>query len=677
MLTTIFVFLFFVSFAQKDECPKTKNKKALELYDQALDVLRDNDMAAIKLLKEAVKIAPKYVEAYYVLGDIYYNLPEKVRQKVMKTGNTSELSNIDSYMTQANRYFNMVIGLCPSYANYSSYFFIGEFYYGRNMYDKASELYQVFLDNTTEKGSLLERARKKNKQCKTYKELLQNPVPFNPKAVEGVSSKEDEYLPLISPDGDFIFYTRGYYKKGTNSYINSAFVEEFTVSEKLPKSEPGINKYNDGNPMSSPFNQAQDVVKQGAVSITIDNRFLYVTICKTERDYTNCDIYVSENIDGKWSALKNLGPNINSNESWESQPSISADGKTLFFASVRPDNIDFNMSNQSSDIWKSVQDEKGNWKKAENLGPTINTAGDEKSPFMHSDSQTLYFSSNGRTGVGDYDIYYSRVNNGRWTEPVNIGFPINSENEDLGFVVSTDGKTGYFTSNRLSGPGKRDIFSFDLYQEARPEKVFFAKGQLVDDKGADLQDAKIEIKNTKTSKVTEGMVDKKTGNYAIAVATEDDAELLMTVKKKDYTFTSKLIKPTEELVQEPVKIDFEVKPVAVGKTVELNDIYFATASALFDNSSIKILESFIEFLEENPTVKIEIRGHTDNEGNAETNMELSIKRAKAVHDFLILMGVEKHRLSYKGFGQTKPVASNDTPEGRSKNRRTEFLIIAK
>jgi len=678
-LLLVFVFSAAILPAQEEECPVTKNKKALGLFDQALVTLKTGkaetkERDAIKFLNEALEIAPKFYEAHYVLGDIFW---QKALKAQMST-DEMEANRMSGYFTRAKKSYLMVIGLCPSYMDYSSYNYLGEYFYGEDDYKKAAEYLKVFIEKNKGTQVKTDIAEKKYRQCIMYEDLLNNPVPFNPVPLKGVCSKEDEFLPLISPDGEYAFFTHRYYKTGMTTHVGGDFIEEFTFSQrKSPVGDPN-EEFLAGQPMPLPFNDFKSAGKQGAVTISIDNRELYVTMCQDTRDgYTNCDIYVSEFIDGEWSPLKNLGPNVNGVNSWESQPSISADGKVLYFASVRPGNIDFDTEVQNCDIWRSVRDETGKWGRAQNLGPTINTAGNEKSPFIHSDSQTLYFSSDGKKGIGGFDIYFSKQKEGRWSEPRNIGYPINSAEDDLGFIVSTDGKKAYFSSTKLEGTGGWDIYGFDLYEDARPKKVIFAKGQLLDDKGVELKDAKVEITSAKTSKVTEGMVDKKTGKYAIAVAAEPDEEFLMTVKKKDYTFTSQYIKPSEEKFDKPVKIDFEVKPIEPGKTVEIKDINFETASALFDRSSLIILDNFIKFLEENPKLKIEIRGHTDNEGDDATNLDLSIRRAKAVHDYLVLMGISLDRMQHKGFGETKPIASNETEEGRAKNRRTEFVIISK
>jgi len=322
----------------------------------------------------------------------------------------------------------------------------------------------------------------------------------------------------------------------------------------------------------------------------------------------------------------------------------------------------------------------GIWKPSVNIGDVINTTGNEKSPFIHSDSQTLYFSSDSHDGIGGYDIYYSKMNpDGTWSEPKNIGYPINTEGDEIGFIVSTFGNKAYFSSNKLQDSEGWDSYSFDLYEDARPKEVAIFKGDIKDEQGIPIEDAKLEVKEVKTNRITEGMVDKMTGKYAVALpVTKPEDEFIMTVKKKDYAFTSEYIKAKEIKKIEPVKVDFEVKPVEVGTTVKLNNIYFASSSAVFEKSSLVVLDNFLEYLNENPNIKLSIHGHTDNVGDDNSNQTLSEQRAKAVAEYLILMGLDNSRIvSTHGYGETKPVATNDTEEGRALNRRTEFVIEAK
>ncbi len=656
----------FRSFAQFDGefCNDIDDKKLIKSFQKGVQLLNDgkmNDAEVVfaKILDEE----PEFTEAWVASAEINYS----------KYKSTKDPKSQNNYYSRYVKCLESVAKQCPSYQDYEVCYTLGKIFLSHDKLDVAKGYLKTYIDNGKKGTKYYTDAESTYHYIEQYLNLIENPVPFEPVVVEGVSSAYDDYLPLISPDGSLALFTKAYMKKEVNSIYGDRFVEEFTVSKA--SDDKGL-VFSPGEPLPYPFNSGKN---QGAASISIDNKTMFITICEfVSRDYDNCDIYMSTRTSDGWSELKSLGPNINGVKTWESQPSISADGKTLYFASIRESNIGFDPDNPTSDIYYSTKDEKGNWTKARNLGPKINTPGNEKSPFIHSDSQTLYFSSDGHLGIGGYDIFFSKFRDSDWTTPVNIGYPINTKNNDLGFVVNTQGTKAYFASNKLNGKGGWDIYAIDLYKEARPEKVFLVKGQLVDDNGYSIGDAKLEVKNTRTEEVSEGVVDSETGQYAVAVTAKNEHDdFLMVVKKEDYSFTSTLIEPTEETFEKPIEVNFEVKPIETGKSVPINDIYYATASYEINSKSYAVLDEFAEFLKSNPSVKVEIRGHTDNIGSAQTNITLSNRRAQAVYDYLLSKGVPKANVSYKGYGPNMPIADNKTEAGRAKNRRTEFYILSK
>lgn len=657
---------FFRSYAQfnDDFCNDIDDKKLIKSFQKGVQLLNDGKMNEAEVIfAKIIDEEPEFTEAWVASSEINYS----------KYKSAKDPKSQNNYYSRYVKCLESVAKLCPSYQNYEVCYTLGKIFFSHDKLDVAKGYLKTYIDNGKKGTKYYTDAESTYHYIEQYLNLIENPVPFEPVIVEGVSSAYDDYLPLISPDGSLALFTKAYMKKEINSIYGDRFVEEFTVSKA--SDDKGLI-FSPGEPLPYPFNSGKN---QGAASISIDNKTLFITICEfVSRDYDNCDIYMSTRVGDGWSELKSLGPNINGVKTWESQPSISADGKTLYFASIRESNIGFDPDNPTSDIYYSTKDEKGNWTKAKNLGSKINTPGNEKSPFIHSDSQTLYFSSDGHLGIGGYDIFFSKFRDGDWTKPVNIGYPINTKNNDLGFVVNTQGTKAYFASNKLNGKGGWDIYAIDLYKEARPEKVFLVKGQLVDDNGYALSDAKLEVKNTRTEEVSEGVVDAETGHYAVAVtAKNENDDFLMVVKKEDYSFSSTLIEPTEETFEKPIEVNFEVKPIEAGKSVQINDIYYATASYEINQKSYAVLNEFAEFLKSNPTVKVEIRGHTDNIGSAQTNITLSNRRAQAVYDYLLSKGVPKANVSYKGYGPNMPIADNRTEAGRAKNRRTEFYILSK
>jgi outer membrane protein OmpA-like peptidoglycan-associated protein/ribosomal protein L24E len=397
---------------------------------------------------------------------------------------------------------------------------------------------------------------------------------------------------------------------------------------------------------------------------------MYFTICRQDGSNFNCDIYYSVFQKNEWGEIRSMGPGVNGPNSWDSQPSVSADGRTLYFASNRSGGLG------EIDIWKTTKNADGSWSAPENLGPGINTPGSEKSPFFHSDGQTLYFCSNGQMGFGGHDIFMSKLEEGgNWKTPRNLGYPINSEKDDLGFFVSTDGKTGYFASDKLKGEGGWDIYAFDLYKEARPERVFFFTGELKDENNNTVTDARVEIKNVKTKEITTIDVDSSTGKYVAVMAFNDDH--ILTVKQPGKAFTSQYLSTADSSLNKPKKVDLEVKEIKVGTPYKINNIQFSTNSYELTLQTINIVQELAVFLSENPGIRIAIHGHTDNVGDPKDNLLLSENRAKKVYGVLVDAGIDPSRLSSKGFGATKPVASNNTESGRALNRRTEFVITGK
>ncbi|HNP99222.1 MAG TPA: OmpA family protein, partial [Bacteroidia bacterium] len=321
--------------------------------------------------------------------------------------------------------------------------------------------------------------------------------------------------------------------------------------------------------------------------------------------------------------------------------------------------------------------EDGSWSKAIRLGSTINTNGNEKSPFLHSDSRSLYFSSDSLPGLGGYDIFMSKMDDkGHWGKPVNIGYPINTEADEVGFFVSTDGKTGYFASNKINnGAGGYDIYSFDLYPDVRPNKVYFQRGDMNGPRNEEIVKASIEIKDASTKQITKIDVDSVTGEYAFVV--NFDHDLLLSVKKEGYAFESQYISTRDTINEEPVKRDIELKKLEVGGQYTINDILFNTNSTDLNDTIKTVLDEFSDYMKLNPKLRVSLHGHTDNIGNPNDNMTLSENRAKAVFDYLVSRGIDKARMTYKGFGETKPIASNATESGKARNRRTVFVVTSK
>jgi len=652
---------FILNAQDENPCERIKNKKAIKLYDQAKTELKNrNKVKANQLLREAIEIESDFFDAYYLLGEMSYKRA-KADMESQNISNTGSAAAVKS----AKKYLRKSIELCPTYNPYA-YFYLGQIYFGADQYDSAYYYFNEFTKDAEKIKSTkdYDDAEQMAKYAKDYTNVKSKTVPFKPYPVKGISTKFDEYLAIISADNQIALFTRKDTmpaKKTVYGNDSPVFKEKFMISNFYG------GEYDRGKSMPPPFNKNDN---EGGATLSLQNDYLIYTVSKPIGNYLNTDLYYSKLTNGVWSEIKSLGPKINLPDSWESQPSLSSDGKTLYFASNRKGGLG------GIDIYKSTRDDSGEWGMPVNLGPTINTMGDEKSPFIHTDNITLYFSSSGLPGLGGYDIFYCKQDaNGKFFKPKNIGYPINSEGDDIGFFVSTDGKKGFFCTNRkgLIGMGGWDVFSFDLYEEARPEAVLLVAGSVKDETTNEFVRAKVELKNVETKQITEIDVDTLTGKYITAVLFKND--FVLSVKKEGYAYESKYIAKDDTTFASPSKVDMDIQPLVLGKAYELKDIKYGINSAELTDNSKTILNDFIEFLTNNPELKVAIHGHTDDVGDDQTNLKLSDDRAKSVYEYLINNNIASSRLSYKGFGETMPIATNKTAAGRAKNRRTEFVII--
>ncbi len=569
----------------------------------------------------------------------------------------------DNNFTLAEQYLKKVIDACPDEIP-EAYFHLGKLAYTTNQKCDAINYFKKFLTYQGDFDTLFTEAKMLMEWSEEICKLINNPVPFNPKLVKGISSQLDDYLVSLSPDNEIAYYTRKTKDYQISGYKSEpAFQEKFYYSYRIAD-----NVFDNGKEMPYPFNRNEN---EGGATITGNNKELIYTVCKmvtSPRQYYNCDLYSSKNIKGYWTDIVPL-ERVNRPDTWESMPSVTADGRELYFVSNRPGGVG------GYDIYKSFKDENGEWSEPINVGEPINTPGDEKSPFIHTDTRTLYFSSNGRPGVGGYDIYYVKLNdNNEKPEVKNIGYPINTENDEIGFIVSIDGKYGYFSSNNMKNEsmGGMDFYYFSLYNEAKPEEVLLVKGNIKSEDTTKPIKATVQIKSMESKHITFIPVDED-GDYVASLLKNED--YLLTIKGEDIVYQSTYVAAKDSITAPVIKLEMEVQPIEVGKHYRLHNIYFAFNSADILANSQKVLDEFIVFLNDHPTLQISIEGHTDNVGSDEFNLILSENRAKAVYNYLVNNGIDANRLQYKGFGESNPIATNETEEGRAMNRRTEFVIL--
>lgn len=605
-------------------------RKAQNSFDDAQQFVRQNIFdEAIKHLNAAVKADPKFQKAYWQLGDIY----KRIR-------NTQK----------AKENYRLVVGSAPV-ENANIYFLLGETELQTGDYAQAKQSFESFLTNSKQiDQKYIDKAKKYISDCDFSIEAVKNPVAYEPFNMGFyVNSEHKDYFPALTADGQTIIFTRNV--KGNEDFYTST-----QKNSEWQKAKSLSNNINTPN------------YNEGAQSISPDGRYLFFTGCNRPDGVGRCDIYVCRKEGNDWSKPINLGNVINTNE-WESQPSISADGNTLYFLSNRAGGFG------GYDIWKSNLDVSGHWTKPVNLGPNINTAYDESTPFIHADGQTLFFSSDGWPGLGQKDIFYSKLQpDGTFSKATNLGYPINTFNDEFGFIVSADGQEGLFSSNLDGGFGDVDIYKFKLPTHLKPHPITYVKGVVRDkDTNKPLEGNVIVVNlNNKITAYNE-ITDPETGDFIAVTPTNN--KYSFNVIADGYMLYSRHLDVKNEDANKPIDLEILMEKIKAGNKVKLNNIFFDTNKYDLLPQSIVELNLVIELLKANPTMEVEIQGHTDDVGSLKDNQVLSENRAKAVYNYLLENGIAKKQLTSKGYGETKPTADNSTPEGRQENRRTDFLVV--
>lgn len=614
------------------------SKRAIKLYEKGKDALRSRAYGeAVDYFKRALEKDRSFIEAYLMLGEVYFekNEPDKVI----------------FYYTQA---MDMNPDFFPT-----GYFVLGNMHLNQGEYIEAKKYFSSFLENPNRDKNLDQQVKNNLERAEFGIEAINNPVSFNPENLGGnVNSEYNEYWPSLSADEQMLVYTILLPKNKNNPEVFNNRQEDFFFSIK----ENG--EWTKGKPVGKPLNSPRN---EGAQTISADGRYMFFTACNRPDGVGMCDIYFSKREGDEWSVPVNLKRPVNSNGK-ETQPSVSANGRALYFSSNRGG------TKGKLDLWVSYYNKDGTWSNPENLGDKINTPGDEGSPFIHPDNQTLYFSSDGHVGMGGYDLFLSRRDSaGAWQEPVNLGYPINTFNDEIGLIVNASGDRAYYSSDR--GRDNKDLFAFDLPKEAQPTPVSYMKGKVFDIDTKERLGADFELIDLETEEmVSASHSDPVTGEFLVCIPTDKDYAL--NVNRIGYLFYSDNIalEGNHEKI-DPFLVDIPLTPLKTGRKIILRNIFFETDSFNLEPESKVELNKIAKLLGENPTMVIEIGGHTDNVGTNEYNMTLSEKRAKSVVFYLRKKGIRIDRMIYKGYGENEPIADNETEEGRAKNRRTELKVV--
>lgn len=626
--------------AQHEALTTTKSSKAKSYYFRAKSFMNQRDLANAEIeINKAIDADPRFLEAYLLKAEMcsYGDFCECIVDALLAARAID--STFDTYLD-----YNLANAL-----------------YDNGQYTESKHYYSVFLTNPKANAKSKELAEQYMAKCQIAIDLVNNPVPFEPKSLGAdLEQPYEQYWPSLSLDGKTLVFTM-LLPDSTRFFPDGSILmqEDFYVTRFIDGQwQPAV-------PIGAPINT---VGNEGAQQISADGNTLVFTGCNRRDGFGKCDIYFArKNVYGQWGRPYNAG-NVVNGKSADKQPCLSPDGRYLYFASDRAGGLG------KMDIWVSELDANGRWGKPKNLGAPINTPGDDICPFIHPDNQTLYFSSDGHPGLGRKDIFMSRLDSaGHWTEPVNLGYPINSHRDEIGLVVDNKGVTAYFSSNINSDT--KNIYTFELPEAVRPTPVSYVSGLVTDAQTSLPLNARVQLLNLpKGDTVMSVTTGADGGDFLVSLPVGRQYAMLAT--SPGYLFNSQHFNLTEtHSATKPYVVNIKLEKPQVGANTILRNIFFEFDSYELMPQSFVELNQMAVFIKNSAGVKFEIGGHTDNVGNDAYNQQLSEKRAKSVYDYLLSQGVGQSQLSFKGYGKQVPIGDNSTAEGRETNRRTELKVV--
>lgn len=665
---TLILSLFVLGAVQAQMRYSTNDKKAIKYFEAALTAPDDNRdpvtyqpnfQAGIDLLNKALDRDDNFLEAHLMIGEFHENLMQ---------------------YDDAIVHYKKAIAINPQHSTSgSTYFYLGNLQHATEDYDGAIRNLDLYINNRMANPQLQQAAMEIRANAVFARDAIKNPLPFEPINVgPGINTQYPEYFPTITVDGETILFTRLIPDERVRTQIKKQ--EDFYVSKLLD------NYWSEAVPMPSNVNTINN---EGAPTIAADGRTLIFVGCadvdgtygENREGRGSCDLFITKRLGNQWTTPENLPGTLNSIH-WETQPSLSADGKTLYFIrGIRGRN-----ATNNSDIYVSHLQVNGEWSTPERLPDHINTPDREESVTIHPDGKTLYFTSRGHVGMGGSDLYVTRMNDkGEWSMPENLGYPINTKYDENSLMVGPDGEVAFFASNREGGYGDLDIYYFIMPEEMRPTKTFHFDGFVYDINTKKPIPGKFQLIDLETGKeVVYSEADAVTGEFVVALPT--NREYALNVSYPDYAFYSVNFNMTEPEGQESVHMDVPLIPLSSeGVGTPLANVFFDLNKATLREKSFVELDKLVSFMKENPDLHIEIGGHTDSRGN--NNQVLSEDRAKSVLDYVVSKGIDASRLTHKGYGSSKPIhtdakiAAMSTDKKKEaahqENRRVEYKIIAK
>ena len=646
LLLSLFALFLTVAVVQAQSGLSSSSKKALKAYNDGLVCLQydDSECTEEKMLK-AVVIDPDFLEPRLVLAEFYRD----------KSRDEDAIVQYEAVLVRNKRFFLNAV------------YHLGELKFRKGELDEAEKLFAEFLEEANLGNSLRGKAQIGLDNCMFSRLAMKHPVPFQPVNLgKAINSPAPEYFPCITADNGTLMFTR----LVENANRPGGGQEDFFES-----------KYVDG--VWQPAQLVQGVStssNEGAGTLSADGRYLIYTACDVNgagdfgggrKGYGSCDLFISIRVGDRWSKAQNLGSRVNSTN-WESQPSLASDGRTLYYikGGWTKDR------RRIQDIFMSYLGDDGKWSKPKRLGKNVNTSFLEESVQIHPDGQTLYFTSNGHPGMGGLDIYLSRKQeDGTWGEAVNVGYPINTAEDENSVLISSDGALAFFGSDRSGGEGDLDLYAFNTHAEMRPAPVSFVRGRVFDKHTKKPLEADVALLDLATGERVAGSYsDPSSGEFLVCLPAGKDYAL--NVSADGYIFYSENYSIGDVTsFDKPFELLAPMSPLKSGAMIALRNVFFETASAALLPASTIELERLVALLNHKKELRIEVAGHTDNIGEETENMILSQQRADAVRDFAIEKGIDASRIESKGYGEEDPIESNDTETGRGLNRRTEVRVL--
>ena len=614
--------------------PTKINKKAFSVYMQAMEKANGRDFkAAIDLLEQCITIEPKYADAFLSLGGVYGQLKNYTKS----TENYEKAFAIDSNYTNEYK--------LPYSINLA----------GQGKFQEALNTINSLLRSQKISPATIRAAEFRKKTFQFAVDYAaghsHSSYQFTPVNLgDSINTSSSEYYPSITiNDSLFVFTRRG-----------AGIREDFVESTILPGHE-----YSKSKTISGSINEEPS---KGAINISQDGDWLMFAGNFPSKGFGNFDLYISYQTPQGWSEPINLGPQVNT-EFWESSPSLSSDKSTLYFSSDRPGGYG------GKDLYVSHRLPTGKWSEALNMGSSVNTAGDELAPFIHADNNTLYFTSDGLPGYGGSDLFVMRRKNANeWNAPENLGYPINTIESDGSLFIASNGVDAFYSSDRADSRGGLDLYRFELRPDIRPARTLYVRGTVFNKKNNKGIPATVELIDNATGQLSSKVQTDEQGNYFITLPVGKD--YVFNVNRKGFLFFSDNFLLSQRAPDSTYEKNIPLQPIEVNASIILKNIFFETNKFQLDPKSQAELDKIVQLLNDNPTLKIEISGYTDNVGKPSDNLSLSNNRAKSVVTYLIGKGIAAQRVAAKGYGETKPVADNTTEDGKAKNRRTELKVTS-